>query len=101
MPTEQLTLPLGALRNRALFSSHWLENRLPLEPEWAELRDEARDVLESMSEMWRVQRGRVGQALVQTLSIKQQEPKWSPIYTSRREHCFPDLWHYCSCLANA
>jgi len=60
MPAEQLTLPLGALRNRALFSSHWLENRLPLEPEWAELRDEARDVLESMSEMWRVQRGRVG-----------------------------------------
>lgn len=59
MPTEQLTLPLGALRNRALFSSHWLENRLPLEPEWAELRDEARDVLENMSELWRVQRGRV------------------------------------------
>ena len=40
-------------------------------------------------------------ALVQTLSIKQQEPKWSPNYTSRREHCFPDLWHPCSPLADA
>jgi hypothetical protein len=38
---EQLTLPLGALRNRALCSSQWLEHRLPLEPEWAGLRDEA------------------------------------------------------------
>jgi len=48
MPTEQLTLPLGALRNRALFSRHWLENRLALEPEWTELRDEAREVLDSL-----------------------------------------------------
>lgn len=57
--TEQLALPLGALRNRALFSGHWLENRLSLEPEWAELRDEAREVLDGLSELWRVQRGRV------------------------------------------
>lgn len=56
---EQLILPLSPVRNRTLFSGHWLENRLPLEPEWAELRDEARDVLESMGELWRVQRGRV------------------------------------------
>jgi hypothetical protein len=59
MLTEQLSLPLGALRNRALFSGHWLENRLALEPEWAELRDEARGVLDSLSDLWRVQRGRV------------------------------------------
>jgi hypothetical protein len=59
MLTEQLSLPLGALRNRALFSGHWLENRLALEPEWAELRDEARGVLDGLSELWRVQRGRV------------------------------------------
>lgn len=59
MLTEQLTLPLGTLRNRALFSGHWLENRLALEPEWVELRDEARGVLDSLSELWRVQRGRV------------------------------------------
>src|SRR5215210_8635094 len=59
MAHEQLTLPLGALRNRALFSSHWLEHRLPLEPEWTELRDKAREVLDSLTELWRVQRGRV------------------------------------------
>ena len=59
MPVEQLTLPLGALRNRALFSGHWLEHRLTLEPEWTELHDEAREVLDILSELWRVQRGRV------------------------------------------
>jgi type I restriction-modification system DNA methylase subunit len=59
MLTEQISLPLGALRNRALFSGHWLENRLALEPEWAELRNEARGVLDGLSELWRVQRGRV------------------------------------------
>jgi hypothetical protein len=59
MLTEQLSLPLGALRNRALFSGHWLENRLALEPEWVELRDGVREVLDELSELWRVQRGRV------------------------------------------
>jgi type I restriction-modification system DNA methylase subunit len=59
MPLEQLALPLGALRNRALFSSHWLENRLPLEPEWTELHNEAREVLDLLSELWRAEKGRV------------------------------------------
>jgi len=40
-------------------------------------------------------------ALVQTLLIEQQEPKWSPDYTSRREHGSPDLWHHCSRVADA
>jgi len=61
MPAEQLTLPLGALRNRALFSGHWLEHRLPLESEWTELRDEAREVLDSLSELWQLERRRVEQ----------------------------------------
>jgi len=39
--------------------------------------------------------------LVQMLSVEQQEPKWSPDYTSRREHGSPDLWHHCSRVADA
>lgn len=40
-------------------------------------------------------------ALVQTMSIEQQVPKWSPAYTSRRGHSFPDLWHPCPRVADA
>ena len=61
MPTEQLTLPLGTFRNRSLFSTHWLENRLPLEPEWTELNVAAREALDRLENLWRTQRGRVEQ----------------------------------------
>jgi len=59
MPTEQLNLPFNDLRNRVLLSSHWLENRLHLEPEWTELRDEAQTAFLSIIELWKIQRGRV------------------------------------------
>lgn len=59
MLQEQLLLPLRPVRNRALFSSHWLENRLAMEPEWTELRGEANDVLERMAALWRQVRSRV------------------------------------------
>ena len=56
---EQLILPYGRVRNRELFSSHWLENRLPLEPEWAEAFGLASTIIEQLSDIWRVQRDRV------------------------------------------
>jgi len=59
MVREQLPLPYGPLRNCALFSNHWLENRLPMEPEWAELRTEAQGVLDALLEIWAQQRDRV------------------------------------------
>jgi hypothetical protein len=59
MSTEQLLLPLTPIRNRMLFSSHWLGNRLPLEPEWTELRSQAGAVLEQLGDLWRAQRNRV------------------------------------------
>ena len=60
-PIDQLVLPFGNLRNRDLFSSHWLEHRLRLEPEWAEVRALSDTVMNRLSEVWRVQRGRVAQ----------------------------------------
>src|SRR4051812_47786525 len=60
MPTpDQLVLPFGFVRNRELFSSHWLEHRLILEPEWTEIRANAQGVLEQLAELWQRQRTRV------------------------------------------
>ncbi len=61
MPPEQLNLPFNDLRNRSLLSSHWLENRLQLEPEWAELREEAYRAFLELVDLWRVQKARVEQ----------------------------------------
>ncbi|MEX0703419.1 MAG: hypothetical protein WD069_15090 [Planctomycetales bacterium] len=42
MPSRgQQTLQFEPYRNSALYSSHWLENRLRLEPEWTEHRADA------------------------------------------------------------
>jgi type I restriction-modification system DNA methylase subunit len=57
----QLNLPLGAVRSKELFSSHWLQHRLRLEPEWNGQRVEAQAVLERIAELWNVQRARVAQ----------------------------------------
>lgn len=49
-------IPFGPVRNADLFSNHWLERRLPLEPEWAALRDEARACLDKIADLWARQR---------------------------------------------
>lgn len=55
----QPSLSFGTVHNVGLFSSHWLENRLKLEPEWVECRAKAREVLDGLAEIWKVQRNRV------------------------------------------
>ena len=42
-----------------MLSNHWLEHRLPLEPEWDELRNQARDAAEQLLDLWRVEKNRV------------------------------------------
>jgi len=59
MPAVQQHLGYSPVRNKSLFSSHWLENRLRLEPEWDELRDEAIKVLTKIAKLWTVQKSRV------------------------------------------
>ena len=59
MGTPQLTFAFSPLRNSELFSNHWLEHRLPLEPEWSELADRAHDALESLTTLWKAERHRV------------------------------------------
>ncbi|UCC31489.1 MAG: hypothetical protein JSU86_04275 [Phycisphaerales bacterium] len=52
-------LPFGALFNSDLLSNHWLEHRLPLEPEWTELRGESDAALERAVDLWRQEHQRV------------------------------------------
>ncbi len=60
MPTpEQALFPFSPVRNRGLFSNHWLEHRLCLEPDFEELRDEARASLTKLVELWAVEKDRV------------------------------------------
>jgi hypothetical protein len=59
MPPTQQHLPLGYLRNSDLLSTHWLENRLPREPEWEEFGEAARALLERLSRLWQTEQHRV------------------------------------------
>ena len=61
MPPSQLEFTFGPGRNVNLFSSHWLTERLHNEPDWKELHDDARQVLDGLAELWAVQRDRVQQ----------------------------------------
>lgn len=56
---RQLLLPIDYIRNRGLFSNHWFENRLQLEPEWTELKNFSFEALNRLSELWTREKGRV------------------------------------------
>jgi hypothetical protein len=56
---RQLLLPLYPLVNKNFLSSHWLEHRLSLEPEWKEYRSAAQEVLARLLSLWRVEKDRV------------------------------------------
>ena len=52
-------MTLSPVRNRDFLSNHWLEHRLPLEPEWQEHRADAIDTLRRLLSLWRVESERV------------------------------------------
>src|SRR5436190_10490453 len=56
---RQMLLPLSPLRNRDFLSNHWLEHRLPLEPEWREHQKAAQAALDRLLILWRVEGTRV------------------------------------------
>ena len=55
----QLTLPFGPIVNRDFLSNHWLDHRLPLEPEWVELQAKARDAAAALKVLWQREKNRV------------------------------------------
>ncbi len=61
MAKRQLALPFEPMKNKNLLSNHWLDERLRLEPEWADCRRRAVDLLGQLGSLWREQRERVSQ----------------------------------------
>jgi hypothetical protein len=54
----QLQLPFGPIVNKEFLSNHWLEHRLPLEPEWSELRAAGIDAAEKLITLWQKEKSR-------------------------------------------
>jgi hypothetical protein len=55
----QLTLQFGPIVNREFLSNHWLDHRLPLEPEWDELREAAAEAAGKLFKLWNREKNRV------------------------------------------
>ena len=56
---RQATIQFSPVKNFGLLSSHWIENRLRLEPEWNEYEAQARETLDKLGRLWKIQRTRV------------------------------------------
>lgn len=56
---EQLNFSFSVIQNHNFLSSHWIEHRLPLEPEWEECDEEVRYTLNSLIELWDKEHSRV------------------------------------------
>jgi len=48
----QLQLPFGPIVNKEFLSNHWLDHRLPLEPEWDELTEQSKEAASKLAELW-------------------------------------------------
>jgi hypothetical protein len=54
----QLPLPFGPIINKEFLSNHWLEHRLPLEPEWSEFQEAAKVAAEKLLLLWNKEKSR-------------------------------------------
>ena len=54
----QLQLPFGPIVNKEFLSNHWLDHRLPLEPEWSELRAAGINAAEKLIALWKKEKSR-------------------------------------------
>jgi hypothetical protein len=126
---RQMSLPLSPVRNREFLSNHWLEHRLPLEPEWQEHRVAAVDSLRRLLDLWRVERSRVElygdeagleekfiQPIFESLGwhlkyqtyLNRREPDYALFLTDDALHAAlnagrtsPDFWPHASAVADA
>src|SRR5580658_4561959 len=55
----QLQLPFGPIVNKEFLSNHWLDHRLPLEPEWSELRATGINAAEKLIALWKKEKSRL------------------------------------------
>ena len=130
VPDErQMSLPLSPVRNREFLSNHWLEHRLPLEPEWQEHRASAVDSLRRLLDLWRVESTRVelygdeagleekfiqpvfeilGWHLKYQPHLKGRDPDYALFLTDEALHAAlnagrtnPDFWRHAAAVADA
>jgi hypothetical protein len=62
-PTQDLFTQFLPIRNRGVFSDHWLDRRLELEPEWTERAADAADALTALGTLWAKERDRLDKFL--------------------------------------
>ena len=92
----QLALPLGPIVNREFLSNHWLEHRLPLEPEWQELRGKSIEAARKLLTLWKREKSRVARyGNEAALEEKFIQPvfeflAWSIIYQTHLQGREPD-----------
>jgi hypothetical protein len=126
---RQMVLPLSSLRNSDFLSNHWLEHRLPLEPEWQDHRAAAGDALQRLLALWRAERERVSlygdeagleqkfiQPAFHTLGwhlkyqtyLDRREPDYALFLTDQDLHAAisagranPDFWSHAAAVADA
>lgn len=130
VPDErQMSLPLSPVRNCEFLSNHWLEHRLPLEPEWQEHRAAAVDSLRRLLDLWRVESTRVelygdeagleekfiqpvfeilGWHLKYQPHLKGRDPDYALFLTDEALHAAlnagrtnPDFWPHAAAVADA
>jgi hypothetical protein len=115
--------------NSDLFSNHWLEHRLVLEPEWGELREQSNVALDRATELWRRERTRVErydneasleQAFIQPILellgwkfiyqtyLQRREPDYALFLTDETQNAAlgagkrsPNFWNHPDVLADA
>jgi hypothetical protein len=56
---RQLSLSFSAVQNSELLAVHWLEQRLPLEPEWTTIRPRVEQIASELLALWAEQKPRV------------------------------------------
>jgi type I restriction-modification system DNA methylase subunit len=124
-----MSLPLSPVHNREFLSNHWLEHRLPLEPEYQEHRAAAVDSLRRLLDLWRVENTRVGlygdeagleekfiQPVFESLGwhlkyqtyLNRREPDYALFLTDDTLHAAlnagrtsPDFWQHAAAVADA
>lgn len=130
VPDErQAALPFSPVRNREFLSNHWLEHRMPLEPEWQEQRTAAIESLKRLLLLWRVETARVGlygdeagleekfiQPVFECLGwhmkyqayLNRREPDYALFLTDESLHgalsagrMSPDFWSHAAAVADA
>jgi len=126
---QQLSFSFSSVRNSELLAVHWLQHRLPLEPEWHLDRAAVERLASGLLHIWEIQKGRVErygneasleQALIQPVFqllgwhlkyqtyLQGREPDYALFASSQaldaalvEGHASHDFWRHATLVADA